>query len=69
VAAQRAGRFLGVPEEIHPEVPRPAVPVERDRAAGRGGNAEVFRDAAARPGRRVTSDEIVEALGSVRDER
>jgi hypothetical protein len=58
-----------VPDEIDPEVPCPAVSAERERGAGRGHNAEVFQDAAARPGRRVASDEIVEAQRSGRDER
>ncbi|HEY7069862.1 MAG TPA: hypothetical protein VH479_07115 [Acidimicrobiales bacterium] len=56
-----------MPEETHPEMPRPAVSAERERGAGSGRNAEVFRDAAARAGRRITRDEIVEALRSGRE--
>jgi hypothetical protein len=48
-------------------MPRPAVSAERERGAGSGRNAEVFRDAAARAGRRITRDEIVEALRSGRE--
>jgi|RhiMethySRZTD1v2_1073278.scaffolds.fasta_scaffold98026_3 hypothetical protein len=68
-----------VPEQVHAELARQAAEAgmslnrfmlaEFERIARRGRNAEVFRAAAARPGGRVTGEEIVEALRAGREER
>ncbi len=39
------------------------------RIARRRRNAKVFRTAAARPGRRITSEEIIDAIRAGREER
>jgi hypothetical protein len=67
-----------VPEDLHAELTRQAENAgqslnkflleELRRIARRGRNAEVLSRAAARPGPRLTREQIVEALREVRDE-
>jgi antitoxin FitA len=68
-----------VPDAVHAELTRQAeeaglslnrfVLGEFERIARRGRNEEILRRGASRPGRRPTSEQIVDAVRAIRDER
>ena len=70
-------QIRGVPEKVHRELVRLAEAEglslnrlllrEFERMARQSRNAEILRRAASRPGKRVTTEEIVETIRRMRD--